>query len=547
MSLRINDIKINNSLIIEEIARLRPEYKKKYSGQDEIIMEAQLLEWAKENIVERFLVLEYAKNDLRKISHKRVKSTLKQLKKTHTEEKDLYKLFGMKKKDEQKLKIKIESQLRIDRVIQEIGMGDDATSIKETDRNSRVDQFIDELKKTASIEFILDEDLKKLLKINKQKDKTTYKKQLNFILIKPSGADCNMSCTYCFYYEKMDVDSKKNPSRMKYNTLEEMTSQAITQSDEHISFGWQGGEPTLMGLPFFKKAVELQKKYGKSRSMDNTFQTNGILINQDWACFFRENDFLVGLSLDGPEHVHDHYRLNHGGKGTWKQVLDAAKILLTQGTKTNALVVVNDYSVQFPHEIYSFHKKLGLNYMQFIPCVETDPNNQGQAASFSVSANQYGIFLCKLFDYWLSDFYNETPTVSIRLFDSVFYTYVNLSAPQCTQSKECGKYLVVEYNGDVYACDFFVEPKWKLGNVMNSNLIEMLNSKKQTDFGQFKYNLSVKCYNCKWLEHCRGGCPKDRLNDPKDKGISHFCESYRMFFEYTDEKFRKLAHSWKQN
>ena len=477
MPLRINDKKISNALIIEEIERLRPEYQKNYPDQDVYTREAQLLEWAKENIIERVLIQEYAKQDPRKISQKRVKNAIKRLKKKYTEEKHLYELFGIKNKDEQKLKELIKSQLRTDRAIQNITK-DMPVSASENERKIKIDEFIDELKKAASIKFTLDEELKSLPKTRKHLPKKNthtgekvYRKQLNFLLVKPAGPDCNMACTYCFYYKKFDSYSNETSCRMNFNVLEKMIRQAIAQSTGHISFGWQGGEPTLMKLPFFQKAVELQKKYGKSKSIDNTFQTNGLLIDREWALFFRNNDFLIGLSLDGPEHIHDHYRLNLGGKGTWKEVVRTAKTLLDHNVKTNALIVVNSYSVQFPREIYNFHKNLGLNFMQFIPCVETDPDNPNQAAPFSVSADQYGTLLCTLFDLWLSDFHNDTPTISIRLFDSVFCTYVNLSAPQCTQSKECGEYVVIEHTGDVYSCDFFVEPKWKLGNVMTDTLI----------------------------------------------------------------------------
>ena len=373
------------------------------------------------------------------------------------------------------------------------------------------------------------------------------KKQLNSVLIKPAGPDCNMACKYCFYLKKSELFSQSKVHRMSEEILEEMVHQLMNQPLKQISFGWQGGEPTLMGLPFFKKAVEFQQKYGKNQSVGNGLQTNGILIDDKWARFLAQYKFLTGVSLDGPQHIHDHYRLSAGGKGTWTKVVDSAKRMLDTAAEVNALVVVTDYSAQFAEEIYQFHRELGLNYMQFIPCVETDPNNADISAPFSVPAEKYGELLIKLFDLWMNDFYEGVPTTSIRYFDSVFYTYVDLPAPECTLLPECGVYVVVEHNGDVYSCDFFVEPKWKLGNVLKDNLVDLLNSPLQSEFGKNKANLPDECKNCQWLKHCWGGCTKDRIKDKRDKNHNNFCDAYKMFFEHADDRFKKLAEEWKTN
>jgi uncharacterized protein len=371
-------------------------------------------------------------------------------------------------------------------------------------------------------------------------------KQLDSILIKPAGPDCNMACTYCFYLEKAELFSKSKIHRMSEDILEKMIKQAMTQSGTNISFGWQGGEPTLMGLPFFEKAVEFQKRYAQGQSVGNGLQTNGILINDKWANFVKEYNFLVGLSLDGPKHIHDHYRFMRGNQGSWSHVMDSAKLMLDAGVAVNALSVVNDYSVQFPQDIYEFHKDLGLTYMQFIPCVETDPNDNGRVAPFSVPPEKYGEFLCSLFDLWINDFVDGVPTTSIRFFDSVFYSYVDLTPPECTLLPECGVYVVVEHNGDVYSCDFFVEPEWKLGNIMEDNLFDMLNSERQQEFGQIKANYPQACQNCEWLRYCWGGCTKDRLKDPQDKKLNHFCISYKRFFKHADDRMQQLAENWKR-
>jgi len=386
-----------------------------------------------------------------------------------------------------------------------------------------------------------------LLRSNKKRKVTKRQpKILSSVLVKPAGPDCNLSCIYCFYLQKARLFPEVKRHRMSEEILGEMVRQVMQQGSSQLSFAWQGGEPTLMGVSFFEKAVEFQKKYGVNQIVGNGLQTNGILLNKDWAQFLRKNKFLVGLSLDGPQHIHDHYRVFRNGKGSWTRVVDRAKMLLDAGVEVNALTVVSDYSAQFPEEIYEFHKSLGLSFMQFVPCVETDPKNPEQAAPFSVSPEQYGKFLRKLFDLWWNDFKDGKPTTSIRYFDSVFYTYVGFVPPDCILLKECGVYVVIEHNGDVYSCDFFVEPTWKLGNIMKDRLVELLNSERQFEFGQVKSHLPTECETCPWLHHCWGGCPKDRIRDPRDKGSNHFCQSYKMFFEHTDERLKELADDWKR-
>jgi len=333
--------------------------------------------------------------------------------------------------------------------------------------------------------------------------------------------------------------------RMSFEILEEMVKQVLQQGGREISFGWQGGEPTLMGLPFFQKSVELQERYGRGQIIGNGLQTNGILIDRKWAEFLSKYRFLVGLSLDGPEYVHNKYRKLRNGRGSWSKVVDKAKLLLDSGVEVNALTVVNDYSVDFPKEIYEFHKSQGLNFMQFIPCVEPDPANSGKAASFSVSGKKFGEFLCKVFDLWYVDIDGVTATTSVRYFDSVFHNYVGFPAPECTLLHECGIYVVVEHNGDIYSCDFFVAPEWKLGNIREGTITDMLNSDRQREFGRLKSAFPSECGTCKWLQFCWGGCTKDRISDPRDNGLNHFCTAYKMFFEHADVRLRKLAAEWK--
>jgi uncharacterized protein len=373
------------------------------------------------------------------------------------------------------------------------------------------------------------------------------RKALTSLLVKPAGPDCNMACGYCFYREKSAVFPETAAHRMSDAVLEETMRQALdAAAAPAVSIGWQGGEPTLMGLPFFERAVELQIRRGRGKAVANGLQTNGLLLDRAWARFLREFRFLVGLSLDGPEHVHDRYRKRAGGRASWAAVVDRAKMLLDESVETNALVVVDDYSVSFPDEIYGFLKELGLAHMQFIPCVEADAADPSRAASFSAPSAAYGDFLVRLFDLWLGDFRNGEPTTFIRLFDSLFFLYVDREPPDCTLLPECGTYLVVEHNGDVFACDFFVEEGWRLGNVMSGRLVHMLNSARQAEFGKMKAVVPGACRSCPWLALCLGGCPKDRLRDPGDGGLNHFCAGMKTFLAHADAHFRRLAEEWRR-
>lgn len=328
---------------------------------------------------------------------------------------------------------------------------------------------------------------------------------------------------------------------MKDEILKETLRQAFRQSDRSISISWQGGEPTLMGLSFYKRVVQLEKAFGKGKVVGNAFQTNGILLNVKWARFFKKYKFLVGISIDGPEHVHDHYRRTANNSGTWAKVYRNTKMLLFEGVSVNALTCLTDKSVHFPEQIYAFHKAMGLRFMQFIPIVDCDSCQNRGIVPYSVAPEHYGEFLCRVFDLWLADFKGGRPTTSVRLFESVLFSCLGETAPQCTFRNRCGEYLVVEHNGDVYACDFFVEHRWKLGNVMHGRLNEMLNSEKQRQFGNLKTQLPGKCRRCKYLRHCHGGCTKDRNLRVGSAGHNYFCLAYRRFFDYALPVFKKMV------
>lgn len=367
------------------------------------------------------------------------------------------------------------------------------------------------------------------------------------VLVKPAGPDCNLNCSYCFYLRKSALFPLQPLHRMSDEVQEELIRQVMQQGGAQVSIAWQGGEPTLMGLPFYERAVALERKYGRQQMVGNALQTNGLLLNEAWARFLKKYDWLVGISLDGPAHIHDHYRHDRGGAGTHQRVEENALMLLREGVAVNVLCCLTAYSVQFPDELYNYYKKMGLSWMQFIPVVETDPLDPSRAASFSVTATDYGRFLCRIFDLWKADFHNGEPMTSVRHFESVFHTYVGVDAPECTLLKTCGPYLVVEHNGNVYSCDFFVESKWKLGNVMTGRLSQMLNSKQQELFASAKAILPGECRRCPWLTKCYGGCSKDRIKDPRDQKKPRFCNAYRMFFAHADASLTLLAEKWKQN
>lgn len=367
---------------------------------------------------------------------------------------------------------------------------------------------------------------------------------LTSVLIKPSGPDCNLGCAYCFYLEKEALFPETKTHPMNPEIQEEMIRQVMQQSGDAVSIGWQGGEPALMGLDFYKRAIDLEMKYGHGQSVGNGFQTNGTLLDGKWAQFFKQYDWLIGLSLDGPQHIHDRYRLDKGLQPTWIKVDGVARMLLEEGVAVNAMCCITDYSADYATELYNYYKSLGLTWMQFIPIVETDKEDPSKAASFSLTDEKYGYFLIKLFDLWINDFRNGEPTTSIRDFDSLFHHYVGLEPPECIHTRECGTYVVVEHNGNVYSCDFFVEQRHRLGNIRHGRIIDMLNSKEQDEFGKAKALLPRKCKLCCWYQKCFGGCTKDRIKDPHDQRQPRFCLAYQMFFEYADEHLKRLADDW---
>lgn len=355
------------------------------------------------------------------------------------------------------------------------------------------------------------------------------------ILVKPVSADCNLACEYCFYSGKAALYPGTRRHRMNDRVLKELVSQLMTFSLSRASFCWQGGEPTLVGLDFYRKAVEYQSLFElPGQIVDNSLQTNGVLINEEWAKFLASYKFLVGVSLDGPPELNDYYRKDHSGAPSYHKVMEGIEWLRRYDVDFNILVLLNKRNIQHPSELYRFFLRQGFRYLQFIPCVELDPETGG-VADYSIKPAEYGQFLCDVFDEWASE---AVPSVYVRDLDEILISYVTGEAPSCVFSRECGKYLVVEHNGDVYPCDFFVDPKWLLGNLTEQPLEEIVRSEKFIEFRNQKKGLAKKCDRCIWLRHCHGGCPKHWGNVGLNR--NYFCSSYKMLFEHSHQKFLQL-------
>jgi uncharacterized protein len=359
------------------------------------------------------------------------------------------------------------------------------------------------------------------------------------LLIKPSGSDCNIDCSYCFY-KCRSAEIGQGRQRMSDEVLEKLIKDYLQLGFPMAGFAWQGGEPTLMGLDFYKKVVELQKQYGQpGQEVGNSLQTNAILLDDTWCPFLAENKFLVGVSIDGPSEFHDPYRVDHGGHGTFDRVMRAINNCKEHQVEFNTLTLLQASNVDHPEALFEFLTNLGTTFLQFIPCVELDPVT-GLVTDFSVTPEQYGEFLCRLFDCWVKQGLQKT---SIRDFDSILSYYLGQSRTICTFDRQCSQYVVVEHAGDVYCCDFFVESKWHLGNIFETPIETLATCAKKRQFARVKTKLCNKCLVCRHLDICRGGCMKDRA--PFDKESygreSYFCEAYKRFFEYSGPKFMDIA------
>lgn len=351
------------------------------------------------------------------------------------------------------------------------------------------------------------------------------------VLIKPVSADCNLSCAYCFYSPKSSLYPESNP-RMSEETLKIMIEEVLMTGAPRVNFIWQGGEPTLAGLEFFERVIEYQKLFKYPNQMiENSIQTNGLLVDEKWAEFFKRENWLVGVSLDGSRKEHDSYRVHEDGSGSYYSVRNALDILRNMGVQYNILVLLNNINVKTPKRLYRNLVEEGHKYLQFIPCIEMD--SMGEVADFSITPEEYGKFLVEVFDEWVKDI----PQVHVRDFEDILIKIVNGTAPNCVYNGKCGDYIVMEYNGDVYPCDFFVEPEWLLGNIRETSIEEIITSTKFREFKE-RRSLQEACLECRWGEYCHGGCQKNMID-----GRYYFCDSLRAFFEHSEESLNSIAQS----
>jgi len=359
--------------------------------------------------------------------------------------------------------------------------------------------------------------------------------RISSLLIKPASAVCNLDCAYCFYLDRTSDPYQTLPSRtMTEETLEHLVDSFLFYSYPNSIFAFQGGEPTLAGLGFYRKLVQLQKERGRDgHNVSNSLQTNGMLIDEEWCKLFRDYNWLIGISLDGPQQIHDTYRVNKAGHATWKRVMQSVETMQKQKVDFNVLCVVNRANVDKPREIYEFFKKLGIDNIQYIPLSEFD--NEGNLLPFTITAREYGKFLCDTFDLWWPD----RRKMRIRFFDNLAEALAGQKPGTCTMHETCDSYVVVEYNGDIYPCDFFVEKAWRLGNVMVDSWSEIARKQKRYQFAANKTLPHAECSRCEYEAICHGGCPKSR-HAPygRFEDLDYFCESYKMVFDKTAKPLR---------
>jgi uncharacterized protein len=378
------------------------------------------------------------------------------------------------------------------------------------------------------------------------------------IMAKPHGPICNLDCTYCFYLEKENLYAKSGRDfRMSDAVLESYIRQFIqVQPGHQVSFAWQGGEPTLLGISYFERAVELQKKHANGKTIDNAFQTNGTLLDDAWGEFLARNRFLVGISIDGPEDIHDAYRVDKGGQPTLARVLRGLGILKKHGVEFNTLTVINRKNSYRPRDVYRFLKEIGSQYLQFIPIVEQvaeEPDANGlvlikpfsrQKASvsdWSVEPLQFGKFLTGVFDEWVS---SDVGRIFVQVFDVALESWANVPQSLCVFAPECGRALAIEHNGDLYSCDHFVYPENRLGNIMERALGTLVESPPQSRFGKAKsLALPSDCQQCDVRFACNGECPKHRFTTTAggEYGLNYLCAGYKHFFHYIDPYMRFMA------
>ena len=374
---------------------------------------------------------------------------------------------------------------------------------------------------------------------------TPFAKPL-YVMLKPAGAHCNLACKYCYYLEKNYLYQNSHRHLMSDEMLEQFTREYIeAQTMPQVLFTWHGGEPLMRSIDFYKKALALQKKYAHGKQIDNVIQTNGTLLTDEWCEFFAQNHWLVGISIDGPQEYHDHYRVTPAGKPSWEKVMQGISLLKKHRVEWNAMAVVNAYNAEHPLEFYHFFRDNGCQYLQFTPIVErlTEHEDGRTLASLaddreipladaSVTPQQWGNFLCTIFDDWVR---HDVGKTFVEIFDCTLANWMGVLPGICAYSKECGHAGVMEHNGDVYSCDHFVFPEYKLGNIKDQSLIDMLYGEKQQAFSRLKHtSLPRQCKECNMEFACHGECPKNRFEKDKygEPGLNYLCQGYYQYYTH---------------
>ena len=374
---------------------------------------------------------------------------------------------------------------------------------------------------------------------------TPFAKPL-YVMLKPAGAHCNLACKYCYYLEKNNLYQNSHRHLMSDEMLEQFTREYIeAQTMPQVLFTWHGGEPLMRSIDFYKKALALQKKYAHGKQIDNVIQTNGTLLTDEWCEFFAKNHWLVGISIDGPQEYHDHYRVTPAGKPSWEKVMQGIQLLKKHRVEWNAMAVVNAYNAEHPLEFYHFFRDNGCQYLQFTPIVErlTEhedgrtlaslvDNREIPLADASVTPQQWGNFLCTIFDDWVR---HDVGKTFVEIFDCTLANWMGVLPGICAYSKECGHAGVMEHNGDVYSCDHFVFPEYKLGNIRDQSLIDMLYGEKQQVFSRLKHtSLPRQCKECDMEFACHGECPKNRFEKDKygEPGLNYLCQGYYQYYTH---------------
>ena len=374
---------------------------------------------------------------------------------------------------------------------------------------------------------------------------TPFAKPL-YVMLKPAGAHCNLACKYCYYLEKNNLYQNTPRHLMSDEMLEQFTREYIeAQTMPQVLFTWHGGEPLMRSIDFYKKALALQQKYAHGKQIDNVIQTNGTLLTDEWCEFFAQNHWLVGISIDGPQEYHDHYRVTPAGKPSWEKVMQGISLLKKHRVEWNAMAVVNAYNAEHPLEFYHFFRDNGCQYLQFTPIVErlTEHEDGRTLASLaddreipltdaSVTPQQWGNFLCTIFDDWVR---HDVGKTFVEIFDCTLANWMGVLPGICAYSKECGHAGVMEHNGDVYSCDHFVFPEYKLGNIREQSLIDMLYGEKQQAFSRLKHtSLPRQCKECDMEFACHGECPKNRFEKDKygEPGLNYLCQGYYQYYSH---------------